>query len=74
MPIYEYLCEDCGSKFEKLVRNGVSVECPSCGQDHLKPQLSRFAAHAGGKSSGKAAEMPSCPGGMCQTPGMCGMN
>ena len=70
MPIYEYLC---GSKFEKLVRNGAAVECPSCGQDHLKPQLSRFAAHAGGGKS-QAAEMPSCPGGMCQTPGMCGMN
>lgn len=72
MPIYEYLCEDCGSAFEKLVRNGDSVVCPSCGQDHLKPQLSRFAAHANGKS--QQAEMPGCAGGMCQNPGMCGMN
>jgi putative FmdB family regulatory protein len=75
MPIYEYLCEDCGSKFEKLVRNGDSVACPSCGQDHLKPQLSTFAAHASsGRSKAAASEMPSCPGGMCQTPGLCGMN
>lgn len=73
MPIYEYLCEDCGSAFEKLVRTGDAVACPSCGQDHLKPQLSRFAAHASGGTQ-KSAEMPSCPGGMCQSPGMCGMN
>jgi putative FmdB family regulatory protein len=83
MPIYEYLCEDCGTKFEKLVRrmngtkNGASseaadVECPSCGQKHLKQELSTFAAHAGGSS--KSAEAPVCPSGQCSNPGMCGMN
>ena len=74
MPIYEYLCEDCGSKFEKLVRNGDAVACPSCGESHLKPQLSTFAAHANGKSQQSAREMPSCPGGMCRTPDLCGRN
>jgi putative FmdB family regulatory protein len=76
MPIFEYLCEDCGTKFEKLVRNsgGVAekVLCPSCGQDHLAEQYSTFAAHANGGS--KEAAMPSCASGMCQTPGMCGRN
>lgn len=74
MPIFEYLCEDCGSKFEKLVRhNGDGVQCPSCGQDHLKQEFSTFSAHAGGKK--QAAPAPGgCPGGMCQTPGFCGMN
>jgi putative FmdB family regulatory protein len=74
MPIFEYLCEDCGTSFEKLVRkagdNGIA--CPSCGQDHLKQQLSTFAAHANGAPA-KAA-LPSCPGGMCQTPDLCGRN
>ncbi len=74
MPIYEYVCEDCGSKFERLVRNGDKVACPTCGEDHLKPQLSTFAAHANGKSKQSAGEMPSCPGGMCRNPGLCGMN
>jgi putative FmdB family regulatory protein len=74
MPIYEYSCEDCGTKFEKLVRrSGDGVECPSCGQSHLKTELSTFAAHA---SSGKpqSSAMPQCPGGMCRTPDLCGMN
>ena len=70
MPIYEYACEDCGSKFEKLVRRSEKVHCPSCGKDHLAEQYSTFAAHANGSS--KQAEMPSCPSGMCQNPGMCG--
>ena len=74
MPIYEYVCEDCGSKFEKLVRRtGDAVECPSCGKDHLKQQLSVFAAHA--NTGGQAAPAPMCPsGGMCPTPGACGLN
>ena len=35
MPIYEYLCADCGNKFEKLIRRNEDVEkleCPSCGE------------------------------------------
>jgi putative FmdB family regulatory protein len=75
MPIYEYRCEDCGSKFEKLVRRSdeaAELECPSCGQKHLKQELSTFAAHANGSS--KKADMPVCPSGRCSNPGMCGMN
>jgi putative FmdB family regulatory protein len=73
MPIYEYRCEDCGTKFEKLVRSTVAasdIECPSCGQKHLTPELSTFAAHASKASS----EAPVCPSGQCSNPGLCGMN
>jgi putative FmdB family regulatory protein len=73
MPIFEYLCDDCGTKFEKLVRgSGDKALCPACGESHLTPQLSTFSAHANGRS--KEAAMPSCPGGMCQTPDFCGRN
>jgi putative FmdB family regulatory protein len=73
MPIYEYVCEDCQTKFEKLVRrDSDAIACPSCGQSHLTPTLSTFAAHSNGGS--KASEMPSCPGGMCRTPDICGRN
>ncbi len=74
MPIFEYSCEDCGTKFEKLVRRtGQEVECPSCGQNHLKTELSTFAAHANAGAK-QSSQMPSCPGGMCRTPDLCGMN
>lgn len=72
MPIYEYLCEDCGTKFEKLVRNGAEVACPSCGTDHLKQELSTFAAPS--NSAGGAPQMGGCPAGMCRTPSVCGRN
>ena len=73
MPIYEYRCQDCGTKFEKLVRNSDTseLECPSCKQRHLQQELSTFAAHSG---SSKSAPMPACPSGRCSNPGMCGMN
>ena len=74
MPIYEYKCADCGTKFEKLVRNGnaAGLVCPSCGKEHLQQEFSTFSAHAG---SAKSNEMPVCPsGGCCGNPGMCGFN
>ncbi|MBV8863922.1 MAG: zinc ribbon domain-containing protein [Acidobacteriaceae bacterium] len=79
MPIYEYSCDDCGSKFEKLVRRSADAEavrCPSCGQDHLTTEYSTFAARAGKLSAGPAPA--ACGSGMCGTDfcgsGMCGMN
>ncbi len=77
MPIFEYLCEDCGNKFEKLVRRADSeaagaLPCPACGQTHVTTQFSTFAAHANG--SPKESVMPSCAGGMCRTPDVCGRN
>lgn len=78
MPIYEYICDDCGTKFEKLVRRTQeTVACPSCGESHLKTAFSTFAAHSSnGKSqtSNGPSEFPSCAGGMCQTPDLCGRN
>ena len=75
MPIFEYRCQDCGTKFEKLVRRSTEVaelECPSCGKQHLEQELSTFAAHANGSPKSSAA--PVCPSGRCSNPGMCGMN
>ena len=75
MPIFEYLCEDCGTKFETLVRNGASneVPCPSCGQSHVTTQPSTFAAHTRGSSQGSSRDaLPSCASGMCSTPDFCG--
>ncbi len=75
MPIYEYSCQDCGTKFEKLIRRDSDLEslcCPSCGEKHLAKELSTFAPQMGG---GKGAAPAMCPsGGVCPTPGKCGIN
>ncbi len=50
MPIYEYVCESCNSKFEKLVRSMSStetVECPKCGGEKTSRQFSSFSVGAG---------------------------
>ncbi|HUS40180.1 MAG: zinc ribbon domain-containing protein [Pirellulales bacterium] len=68
MPIYEYVCSDCRSEFELLVRGSESVQCKSCGSTQLEKLLSVPAAHTGGRSS----DLP-----LCETPrssrGPCGM-
>ncbi len=77
MPIYEYRCSDCETRFEKLVRASDTdgPRCPSCGAAHLEQELSAFAAHSGATRGAQAAPMMSgggCPAGMCRTPGVCG--
>jgi putative FmdB family regulatory protein len=75
MPIFEYSCAACGLRFEKLIRRQEDgdLRCPSCGSEQLKKEFSTFAAHAAaGKSDAPA---PMCPsGGVCPTPGACGLN
>ncbi len=78
MPIYEYACDDCGNKFEKLVRGTTTgIACPQCGQDHLTPQYSTFAARSGDSSvksqAAASCGAEACGTGMCGS-GMCGMN
>lgn len=79
MPIFEYACDDCGTKFEKLVRRSADADklrCPSCGQAHLTTQYSTFAARSAvAKQPEPAGNCAAgmCGGGMCQS-GMCGMD
>ncbi len=62
MPIYEYICDDCGTKFEKLVRrNQDAIACPSCGESHLKTALSTFAAHSSNGKAQASKDQPSSP-------------
>jgi putative FmdB family regulatory protein len=66
MPIFEYLCKDCGHTFEKIVpHHDSAVDCEHCKSVKVEKQLSVFAV-AGGSSS-KEFAMPE--GGGC---GRCG--
>jgi putative FmdB family regulatory protein len=74
MPIFEYLCQDCGKNFELLVRASTAIECPSCNGKRLEKQLSVFAA--AGRSEGFST-MPVTGCGSCgdpRGPGACKMN
>jgi putative FmdB family regulatory protein len=48
MPIYEYLCRDCGEEFEKLVfSTSPTVACEKCGSDNIAKKMSVFASKSG---------------------------
>lgn len=40
VPIYEFECEQCGSRFEELVAGDGAVACPECGADRARRLLS----------------------------------
>jgi putative FmdB family regulatory protein len=63
MPIYEYVCNGCGKKFEYLVR-GVSdaARCPGCESRDLRKLISGFAFRSQGRESSSCG---SCSGGDC---------
>ncbi len=61
MPLYEYVCQDCGQPFEKLVpmsKADAPHPCPSCASEQTQRQVSAFAV-TGGSSS--AMSIPAGP-------------
>ncbi len=74
MPIYEYICLDCESAFELLIRGDEKPQCPSCGKKRVSKQLSVTAAPqasagdmmCGAKADGSCpAATGGCGGGAC---------
>ena len=52
MPIYEYVCDECKSRFERIVTaKNDKPECPKCGSHRSTVQFSTFSAHTGNGSS-----------------------
>lgn len=50
MPIYEYRCEKCNRKFEKLRKitdADEPLECPFCESEEVERMLSSFATGGG---------------------------
>ncbi|MCA9595768.1 MAG: zinc ribbon domain-containing protein, partial [Myxococcales bacterium] len=43
MKLYDFLCNDCGQKFEDLVRELSDARCPACESANVEKQLSAFA-------------------------------
>ena len=70
MPIFEYRCRGCGSRFEKLLLSAAApVICDNCQSRELEQLLSVFAVS--GASETAPMESGPCP---CGAPrrGMCG--
>ena len=71
MPIFEYLCAECGHKFEAIVLGGQKPDCPKCHTAKLEQQLSTFSAH----SHASAAPPAGCgQSSCCMNNGGCSMN
>jgi putative FmdB family regulatory protein len=74
MPLFEYVCSECGAEFEKIVpTHKTRVACQSCRSRRVEKKLSVFAVSGGGSDP-----MESLAGGGCgacgaDEPGMCRM-
>lgn len=75
MPIYEYRCQTCETKFEQLIRDGdaLVLKCPKCGADEVNRLLSVFAtSNTVSRSFVSSAEPSAGGGGHCCGGGGCG--
>ena len=70
MPLFEYVCSDCGLQFEKIVPTSTTaVACKGCGSPKVEKQLSGFAVSGGsGESLHEGCGTCGAP-----QPGMCRM-
>ncbi|NLJ60752.1 MAG: zinc ribbon domain-containing protein [Firmicutes bacterium] len=72
MPIFEFKCRECGTKFEELLRScdDSNVTCPNCKSNEVKRLISTFAYSGGsGFKTGVAGSggCGTCSGGSCST-------
>jgi putative FmdB family regulatory protein len=66
MPIYEYICDDCKSQFEKIVINRQQpISCPKCSSKKATIQLSVFSSATAGSSPKSSSGSSSGGGGCC---------
>jgi putative FmdB family regulatory protein len=73
VPIYEFTCRDCETRFEELVKaNGADphVDCPSCGSADTLRLLSAFSVRSAAADAAPAAAPVARGGGCCG--GACG--
>jgi len=70
MPIYEFICNPCDSRFEILtsISRASEARCPKCGSDDVKRLVSMFAARST-SSDGSVKSGGGCAG--CSS-GNCG--
>jgi putative FmdB family regulatory protein len=75
MPLYEYRCRDCETRFERFVSGKVSrVSCPDCESKRVDRLLSVFAVSSGSKRSSQDTGAPCGSCGDPRGPGVCSLD
>ncbi|MGH2733273.1 MAG: FmdB family zinc ribbon protein [Actinomycetota bacterium] len=69
MPLYEYLCQECHARFERLIlsREAESAICPHCDGRQTRRLMSVIAGLSRGAGAGTGPPMNrgGCCGGAC---------
>jgi len=66
MPIYEFVCMECESHFEELLRlEDADPSCPDCGSARTNRQFSVFAARGTAEQPSFGGSGGGCCGGGC---------
>ncbi len=71
MPIYEFICCECSTEFDKLTSFdwiSAGVKCPNCGSVKLDRLVSQVGFMSGGKMQTASADAcTTCSSGICST-------
>jgi putative FmdB family regulatory protein len=71
MPLYEYVCKDCGNHFDVLrsMKDAdTPIQCRNCHGDQTKRALSVFFASSEGRSvASSSSGCGGCSGGSCSS-------
>ncbi|MBN2244178.1 MAG: zinc ribbon domain-containing protein [Acidobacteria bacterium] len=62
MPIFEFICNECGCEFEKLVMKSSEnneIQCPKCHSSNLEEKVSGFASVSTNGGGGASVCTPS---------------
>jgi len=69
MPTYEYICSNCGNKFDIFAtlsekEKGLKVKCPNCGSKKASQVFSKISIITPGKGKSQSSTCPPvCPPG-----------
>jgi len=67
MPIFEFVCLDCGGSFDRLLRSSFAisdVKCPACESQEVKKKLSVFSSKMSRGAQTATAPVSCAPGGL----------
>jgi len=66
MPLYSYVCNDCGESFDLLIgvtAQKAEIKCSKCGSENIDKTFGSF--NMSGSGSKKSGSDMSCPTGTC---------